>query len=110
MARLNNSTTAPPVIIWAAPAIIPRGSFICWLHTDPKAQDIAATMSSAAPRGLALRSPSKLSTTIPASPISNPAHSSLFGQRLQMPANKTVQSGVVAIMRAARPDDTHCSA
>src|SRR5256885_42785 len=94
----------------ARPAISPFGSGRRRLQIDPSAQLAQLTVRTAAPAGLARRSPPVWRIATPARPTASPTHSPCDGQRPNNPANSATQSGTEAMATAATPELTHCSA
>jgi len=110
VAKLTTAIAAPPHIIWAAVRIIPLGSGIRALVTDPSAQPIGARSAHRAPPGLARSSPPRLSTTTPTRPRRTPASSPPETRAPKRRPKSVTHRGIVATSTDASPDDTDCSA
>src|SRR5437762_1546761 len=104
------TSTPPPISISAELDMSPEGREICWLHAEPKAQQMGASSRAIAPRGLAQTPLPRFKSMTPTKPSPKPNHSMRVGQRPQRPAKRAVQRGTAAMPTAASPVATHCSA
>src|SRR5947208_4113281 len=103
------TSTPPPISISAELDMSPEGREICWLHAEPKAQQMGASSRAIAPMGLTQTPLPRFKRMTPAKPNARPNHSMRLGQRPQRPAKRAVQRGITAKPTEASPEEIHCS-